>query len=397
MADKMEAAAPVPAAVLEVRNLGEPLRFTDVEPLCGFSAEAAKEGQAVEVWERLSLTSDEPLFHRLVDSLDGVIRHMAEKAGTHVNLRRACTVLLVFKPDNRAELWVDTAAIVIRCTVKRTIATSSVIFENDIADVTGMNFPCVEIGAQDKVLCLFREGWSFGLAFDFNAKGQLDLECFQTMLGTLYRKLHYRHLYQAVSDPDVFGTLVKAGWFPFAEIITAEFRELAQYTKAGFDITEIESKIIAAFDAARLGRILERWAEKPHFVARAVLLKEAVEAFAAQKPASAIKIILTEIEGILNDAHKTVHGGKGARIKDLLAFAQTSAEQRAGGPDTLLFPLAFGRYLASHTFANFDPVADTGTAGSRHAVGHGAAVQDSYTMTRALQAILTLDQLAFYT
>jgi hypothetical protein len=62
-----------------------------------------------------------------------------------------------------------------------------------------------------------------------------------------------------------------------------------------------------------------------------------------------------------------------------------------------LFPAAFGRYLETHTFANFDPASKKGSAGSRHAVGHGAAAQDSYTMTRALQAILTLDQLAFYT
>jgi len=42
-------------------------------------------------------------------------------------------------------------------------------------------------------------------------------------------------------------------------------------------------------------------------------------------------------------------------------------------------------------------VEQAGTAGSRHAVGHGAAAQESYTMPRALLAILTLDQLAFYT
>jgi hypothetical protein len=38
-----------------------------------------------------------------------------------------------------------------------------------------------------------------------------------------------------------------------------------------------------------------------------------------------------------------------------------------------------------------------GQAGSRHAVGHGAAAADSYTDARALQALLTIDQLAFYT
>lgn len=216
------------------------------------------------------------------------------------------------------------------------------------------------------------------------------------MLGTLHRRLRYRHLYQAVADPAVFDTLVAAGWFPFVEINTAEFR-LALQAEAGFDIAEIEPKIIAAFDAARLGHLFERWAAKPHFAARAAFLQEAVEAFTAKKPASVIKIILTEIEGVLNDAHKAAHGGQGTKLRDLLAFAQASAEQRAGGPDTLFFPAAFGRYLAAHTFANFDPVAGTGTAGSRHAVGHGAAAQDSYRMSRALQAILTLDQLAFCT
>lgn len=397
MTEKMEEAAPVMAAVLGVRNIGEPLRFKNVESLGGFSAEAAKPGQHVKVWMRHALTSDEPLFHRLADGLEGVIRHMAEKANVSVNLRQAGTVLLVIKPDDSAELWVDTAAVSMRCMVKRAIAAHTVVFENDIADLTAMSFPCVEIGVQDKVLCLFREGWSFGLAFDFNPNGELDLEGLQTMLGTLHRRLRYRHLYQAVADPAVFDTLVAAGWFPFVEIITAEFRDLAQQAEAGFDIAEIEPKIIAAFDAARLGHLFERWAAKPHFAARASLLKEAVEAFTAQKPASVIKIILTEIEGVLNDAHKAANGGKVAKINDLLAFAQASAEQRAGGPDTLFFPAAFGRYLSAHTFANFDPAAGTGTAGSRHAVGHGAASQDSYTMARALQAILTLDQLACYT
>jgi len=63
----------------------------------------------------------------------------------------------------------------------------------------------------------------------------------------------------------------------------------------------------------------------------------------------------------------------------------------------MLFPQAFGRYIRQYTFATFDPDSQTGVAGSRHAVGHGAASQESYTMARALQAMLTLDQFAFYT
>ncbi|MFZ7320463.1 hypothetical protein ACLS0R_18070 [Comamonas jiangduensis] len=380
-----------------VRNIGEPLRFEDVEDLAGFTAESAKSGDKVRIWTRMALTSDESLFHRLVEEFAGVVNHMAQKVDKLVKLQRADTVLLVLKPDRTAELWVDTAAVSVRCSVKRAVKAGSLIFEHEIADITGMMFPCVEFGEKDKLLCLFRVDWSFGFAFDMNPEGKLDLESFTTTLGTLYRELRYRHLYQAISNEALFARLVGFGWFPFVEIIAGEFKELSHHTEAGFDLSDTEQKIIAKFNEGRLQHMLQRWLAKPHFAAKSELLKEAVEAFISGKPATVIKILLTEIEGILNDAYRTAHGGQGAKLKELLAFAETSAAQRAGGSNTLLFPVAFSNYLAKNTFANFDPVASTGTAASRHAVGHGAAAQDSYTMTRALQAILTLDQLAFYT
>jgi hypothetical protein len=139
-----------------------------------------------------------------------------------------------------------------------------------------------------------------------------------------------------------------------------------------------------------------RWIARPHLASREKLLAAAVAAFNRVDPIAVIKILLTEIEGILADAHRATHG-KGAKIKALLKFAIASAEQKSGGPNTLLLPEAFARYLSAYTFANFDPRGSVGTAGSRHAVGHGAAAADSYTMTRALQALLTLDQIAFYT
>ncbi len=113
MAENVEQspATVAPAEVPSVRNLGEPLRFEDVEPIAGVTAEPAKGGQHVKVWTRLALSWDEPLFYLMVENLDGVIRHMAQKAASAVNLRRANTVLLILKPDNSAELWVDAAAV----------------------------------------------------------------------------------------------------------------------------------------------------------------------------------------------------------------------------------------------------------------------------------------------
>jgi hypothetical protein len=378
-----------------VGNLREPIRLTGVN-LCGVAAQSARARDNVKVWTRLALTSDDPMFHRMVENLDLALTHFAQQAGAAVNLGCANTVLLVIRPDETAELWIDAAAISLKVMTKRDVVAGSIVFENDIADVVGMGFPLAQIGPQDRVVCLFRQDWRFALFFDFNPDRDLDLDAATRTLGTLYRKLKYRHLYDTVADQAVFDRLVASGWFPFVEIIGSEFRRLAASCEACFDLAEEEVKLVAKFDHDRLGRILSRWIAKPHFAPKAPILKAAVKAFEVEDPIAVIKIILTEIEGVLAEAYRAAYG-KGAQIKKLLEFATSSAEQKAGGPDTLLLPAAFAQYLAAYTFANFDPSSPVRTAGSRHAVGHGAADAGSYTQARALQALLTLDQIAFYT
>lgn len=387
----------VPAGRIDVRNIGEPIRVTDVNPLAGVSAEAGKGGQRIKVWTRLALTSDDPLFHRLADNLVGVVRNIARRGGAEVNLRQTDTLLLLLKKDQTAEIWADTAAVSLRCSVKRAMKAGTVITEQDIADVTGMEFPCVEIGEQDQVVCLFRQDWRFGLAFDSNPDGQLDTEWLARTLGGLYRQMRYKHLYDAIADTSTFNRLVSAGWFPFAEIITAEFSRILEHCDAGLDLSDIEDKVVSNFDSERTERMLARWVSKPHFSGKYEILQEAISAFDRKQPVAVIKIILTEIEGVLQAAYRSAHGDRSAKVPELLRFAEQSAKSKAGGTDTLLFPKEFGEYLRNYTFAKFDPTKESGIAGSRHAVGHGAASQESYTMARALQTILTLDQLSFYT
>jgi hypothetical protein len=208
--------------------------------------------------------------------------------------------------------------------------------------------------------------------------------------------MRYSHLYDMLKDEMIFGKLVQAGWFPFVEIIGSEFKMLLDACEADFDLTEAENAILAKFDDSRIDRILARWLTKPHFASRQLILEVAVRAFKAGEPVAVLKIILTEIEGILADAYRAA-SGQNAKIKALLRFAVEAAEKKAGGSDTLLFPAAFLEYLESYTYANFDPALQNGVAGSRHAVGHGAAKPQSYTQVRALQALLALDQMAFYT
>lgn len=378
-----------------VGNLGEPIRLTGVN-MNGFAVEAARAGDRAKVCTKLAVTSDNPLFHCLVENLNAVLTHLARQAGKAIALSRANTVFLVIRPDDTADLWIDTVAVALTVTARRSLQAGMAVFENDIADVTAMHFPCVQIGARDRVLYLFREAWRFGLLLDFNPKGDLSLQEFERTLGTLYRRLRYRHLYDTVANATVFGRLVDAGWFPFVEIIGSEFRALADAAEAGFSLDDAEADLVAKFDPERLERMFERWAANPHFAPKERIFRSAVNAYKTDDPVAVLKIILTEIEGILANAHRAATG-RGAKLKTLLSFTVQAAERKAGAPDTLLLPATFARYLEAYTFASFDPSIGPGASVSRHAVGHGAAEAEAYTRTRALQALLTLDQIAFST
>ncbi len=379
----------------KVGNLGKPILLNGLA-IDGVAANSARASERVQIMTRLTLSSDSLGFHKIVENLISVIQHHAQLSGLHVSLEGANTILLVIKPDNSAELWVDTAAVSLLCIVKRELTAGSVVFESDIADITGMSFPCVSIESADRVICIFRESWRFGMFFDFNPDRNLLIDDVTKSLGTLFRNLKYRHLYDVVADAKLFNQIVSAGWFPFVEIIGSEFKDLVNSCEAGFELNDVETTLLAKFDEERLDRMLSRWVAKPHFSNKKDLFTSAINAYKKQDPIPVIKIILTEIEGVLMAAYKTQHG-KGASIKDLLAFAVDSATKKAGLPSTLFFPEEFAKYLEKNTFANFDPKSSNGTAGSRHAVGHGAAVSETYTLVRALQAILTLDQIAFYT
>lgn len=377
-------------------NMGKPILVTDLN-MAGVSMHAARAGETLEILTRLSVTSDEELFHQMVGSLAATLEHHASQSGAHVRLDRAGIVFLVLRPDNSGELWVDAAAMCTYSMMRRPgpIAAGSLIYEHDIADITGLWFPHVEVGPKDRILCLIREKWRFGLFFDFNPDGDLSIEDAKRALGTLFRKLRYADLYAAMAHEPTFSQLVQAGWFPFLELMNGEFKALVEWQKAGFGLEDAELELLAKFDDERLDRMFTRWMERPHLKDKEAILEPAIRAFKAKDPVSVIKNILSEIEGVMSEAFFQAKEERTHRIGKLLEFIISVAEQRAGGKDTLFFPVAFGQYLKDYTYVGFQP-GDAGNAGSRHAVGHGAVAGERYTMIRALQAILTMDQLAFY-
>lgn len=382
--------------LLGARNAGDPILLENIN-FHGVSAEAARGGDKVNVWTRLILTSDQALFHKIVPNLVHGIEVVARNNGSHVSLSHARTFLLVMRPDNTGELWVDTAAVVVDSRLKRTVEKAgTVLFESDIADVTGMWFPFVEVKPEDRILCVFREGWRFAMFFDFNPTGTLDVHGARRDLGTLYRQMKYADLYATLAHEETFFRLIESGWFPFLELMSGEFKRLVDTCAAGFDLDEVEGELLEKFDETRVENMFGRWMARPHLKEKEVILRSAMNAFKSKDAVASIKIVLTEIEGVLSEAYFRARNERTHRTEKLLEFVVSAAEQRAGGTDTLFFPVEFATYLRDHTYAGFTP-GSAGKAGSRHAVGHGALKSEQYTQARALQALLTLDQLAFYT
>jgi hypothetical protein len=380
-----------PPYVGKIANSGSPVLIPKLE-VDGVSGGGALPGQPVEVITRLAITSDSPRFYPMAHGLAVLLDPHTGKA-----LHRGECILVVIKQDRSAQVWFDTAAVVHDVMMKRPASFGTAVFAGDIVDVQGMRFPCVDIEASDQVIVLFREQWRYALYFDFNPTRNLDREELGRALGTLYRSLAYRNQYELMRDADTRKKLFDYGWFPFAEIAQTEFLVLAQRIDLGMDMCEAEEPVIASFTRERLDRILERWGGKPSYAEKKAIFSSGIDAFLRRDPVASIKIMLTEVEGILNSEHEIQRGKRLRRIEPLVDFAIGSAEAKAGGPNTLLFPQEFKEYLRANTFASFDPrETKEAEAKSRHAVGHGAAKAESYTLSRALQVILTLDQLLFY-
>ena len=378
-----------------IANLADPILLKDLN-LTGVTAAAGRQGDQIPIWQRLALTSDDPHFHRIAEGLVNFIGQAAQAAGHVIDTALANDLLLVMHEDNSGRLWVDSAAKIILAVAKRPVVAGQPVFQSDLGDIIEMRFPAVDLKPTDRLLYIFRNDWRFGLFFDLRTDADLEVEQVGRALGSLFRIMAYRHHYDAVRNEQTFSRLVSAGWFPFVEIIGDEFRSLLNLCEAQFPLDDAEAALLQSFDEQRIAHIGDRWFVKPQLGKREKILRSAIRAFLNEDPVACLKIILTEIEGVLADAYQKETGTSTRRIGKLLSFAAEAGERRAGNNGTLLFPIEFGRYLETYTYAGFDPSAVSADAGSRNVVGHGVANDDDYTQVRALQAILTLDQLLFY-
>lgn len=386
----MEEPNPQPGEIVK-GNLDEPLTLGELN-IEGLSMGIALAGEQVDVLQRYGVTSDDYFFHTCATALSRVVEHAAAQSGTTINLSAAQLALIVVKPDKTALAYIDKAAVTMSARLKVSVEAGQPIFEDDFSDISAMSFPFVEIAEDDQVIVTFRDGWRYALYFDLTRK--LDLKQTEKTLGRLAMTLRKNEYYAALGNPAFFETLVAAGWFPFLELRKHEFVSLYNALLSGEDLAKCGTALLGGFDEKRVRMMAARWMSNPHFKKREGILMPGVEAFIRGEPVTAIKTLLSEIEGILQDAHIAAHS-RDAKTSGLIKFAISAATSKVEDDKSLFFPTEFQQYLEANTYGHFDPMKGAVTA-SRHGVGHGAAPPEVYTQVRALQVLLTLDQVYFY-
>lgn len=367
--------------------------FTELK-VDGFAVSNAYAGEHAQILVRASLTSDEPLFHGFMKGIENVIGHHADKLGVAINFNYVSGFLLIVHADETADFFCNDVGVVAEMISKRDVAKGEVIFKSDIADIRRLRVANVVFQPKDKIIFCFKVGWKFGLFFDLGRERELDIDRMELELGSLFRRLEYEEAYKATADETLMKKLATAGWFPFQEIVSDGFDGVLAAYRDDFDIDGREQMLLATFDDTRIARIAERWWRHPILSPRRTILEPALTAFKANDPVSCVKNLITEIEGIIRDAHLS-ELGTSAKIPSLLEYAIERGVKKSGSDATLFFPREFLLYLKNSTFAPFDPL-NPSVSISRNSASHGAACSAAYTRIRALQSILTVDQLAFF-
>ena len=345
-----------------------------------------------------SLTSDSPEFYKFIDKISDIYFNAP---GFSKNISNIHRFLILIHNDLSVDIYTNKFTFSVQLRLKRDLE-GSLIKKDDIADIQKLGFPQIKIQDSDTVICCLKVGWKFLLYCDLLSEGRkLDIASMQAELGRLYRYICFQEVYQTLESETCFEEMVEDGWFPFIELLGRDYEELAAiYQNGKFASDDSVKTLLDGFDESRLRIMTDKWWEKPLFQEKRELLQAGIEAFLGGTKSdyiNCIKTLYTEIEGVMRllyfkDTEKSNRIGQEEFISHLIA---TGRQHTGADSASLLLPQQFLKYLTKSIFSHFN--VETGTVDlSRHSVAHGTAEEEDYTLEKALQGILALDQIYFY-
>ncbi|NQW17051.1 MAG: hypothetical protein HQ478_06140 [Chloroflexi bacterium] len=375
--------------------------------LNGFAVSNVLPGQYAWVLARASLSSDHPDFYRYTEQFASVF---LTKSG--IRLDDINQFLVLIHEDESADIYIDEVFVSATIITTGAIEVGGEVMLSDIADVSRLTFPDLLISSTDSIVYCFRVRWRFGLFFDLSPSikvgsgtdsesnmNQLDIDGMEVKLGDLWRFLQFYQLYKGVQAKPQFEVMMRNGWFPFVQLLPDQYSSLNDAYLSEFQIEEKVASIVESFTTERMKQITDRWWDNTYFASKRALIEAGLAAYLQKDEygyVNSIKNLATEIEGLLRSVY-LADTGRGNRVKqgDLINHIVDKVKVRGISEDSLLFQGKFLDYLKNVIFADFD--VESGVVRlSRHSSSHGVADVEQYTQVKALQLILVLDQIFFY-
>lgn len=378
--------------------------FNKVQDLVGFSTKNTKKGEVGEFLSRSLLTSDDPEFYLYSEKISNIFLNTVGVLIDNVN-----KFLVVVHQDLSADLYVNDIEIQLDVYVKRGCKKGDAITQDNIANIRKARFPKIYLNEKDKIIFCFKVGWRFGLFFDLTPRTQpanlkvkiekFNIEKAEESIGELYRVLTFYHVYKTLEADEQYKEMIKDGWFPFVEIIGSEYKQLSEIYKNKFDFENRSENIIKKFTEERINKITEKWWSNKIFSDKKKIINAAINAYLNNNSdgyINCIKNLCSEIEGILRKIYH-LDTGKGNHVKtnELISHIITKNKEKIGPDYSLFLPLPFLDYLSDVVFAKFNLEQGEVTI-SRNSSSHGVADAQQYTKARALQLILVIDQLFYF-
>ncbi|MBW1746288.1 MAG: hypothetical protein JRJ25_08280 [Deltaproteobacteria bacterium] len=182
------------------------ISLSHVQDIVGFASENAEKGVKIKVISKGSFTSDQKEFYNHTEQISNIFLNRAD-----VLINGVYQFLVIIHKDLSADLYINNFPVVAEIISKRGIQKGEAISQNDIADISKLEFPDVVIEKTDKIIYCFKVGWKFALFFDLDRRHDLEIDNMQLELGTLYRYLQFQYVYNVLESGIQFDEMLSDG------------------------------------------------------------------------------------------------------------------------------------------------------------------------------------------
>ncbi len=369
-------------------------KIPKLDKLVGIIDDVIPAGETGRIMVKGFLTSDDPKFHIAADHISAILLNK------HVQTDSVNTFLALLHQDQSADVYVNDIAIGIQVHAKRSLVKGEAVRVNDIVDIKALRFLEIKVEQTDNIIFLFKKGWKFGFFLNlqqWEGKNKLDVASLERELGDYYKYLAFEKELKVIEDKQSFEELFDDGWFPFIQLLGGEYPELGHIYQTGEKSGEPMEQFLNKFGQERIARMKQNWWDCPVFAAKKVIIEAALSSYLLMTGTgfiNCIKNLYSEIEGVIRvSCHRKT--GQKPTFSKLVTFLEHKAANKFTSINSLAFPPIFAKYLREVIFKDFD--LSTGQVDiSRHSVVHGVAEAVAYSRAKALQSILTLDQIYFY-